>query len=308
MVPHEALSLASFIGNDIDRYVPYPYGLEMVGLAEALSGISVGDVVLGNMLYELTAFSHGKWIAGAKRPKMCTSIVSEAINGTIYHGRNLDYTFGTSELSNMTVIIDFQEGGKTVYTGTTFAGMVGLLTAQKPHQFTVTLNERDQGDWWMNALEALVAGTHGIAALHIRDAIASKQMDFESALLFLADKPLIAPCYIIIGGTKAREGVVITRDRIAALDLWRLDGERGRWYLVETNYDHWVPPPSDDDRRDPAIKAMNETTRAGLNPTSLFGVMSTPPVLNDGTTYTVIMSAAMPGLYNTWIRHTEDEN
>jgi N-acylethanolamine-hydrolysing acid amidase len=307
MVPPEVVSLASVIGNDVDRYMPFPYGLEMVGVAEAVSGVSVGDVVLGNMLYEVTAFSHSKWGAGGRgQPKMCTSIVAEAINGTIYHGRNLDYSF-TNVLSDMTVIIDFQEGGKTIYTGTTFAGMVGLLTAQKPHGFTITLDERDQGDWWMNALEAIVAGTHGIAALHIRDAVASKDMDFESAVIFLADKPLIAPSYLIIGGMKPREGVVITRDRTAALDMWRLNAEHGLWYLVETNYDHWVPPPSDDNRRDPAIKAMNETTRAGLSPTSLFKVMSTPPVLNSGTTYTVVMSAALPGLYNTWIRNIENE-
>ena len=305
MVPPEVVALASVVGNDIDRYMAYPYGLEMVGVAEAVSGVTVGDVVLGNMLYEVTAFSHGK--LGAGGAKMCTSIVAETTNGTIYHGRNLDYTFA-NVLSDMTVIIDFQQAGKTVYTGTTFAGMVGLLTAQKPHGYTITLDERDQGDWWMNALEAIAAGTHGIAALHIRDTVASKEMDFESAVIFLADKPLIAPCYIIMGGTKPQEGVVITRDRIAALDTWRLGAEHGRWYLVETNYDHWVPPPADDNRRDPAIKAMNATTRAGLNPTSLFKVMSTSPVLNNHTKYTVIMSAAAPELYNTWVRNAEIEN
>lgn len=302
MVPPEAVSLASVIGNDVDRYIPYPYGLEIVGVAESAGDtVSVGDVVLGNALYEVTAYSHlGR--SENTRVKMCTSIVAETVNGTIYHGRNLDYTFQDA-LRNLTVIIDFQQGGKTVYTGTTFAGMVGLLTAQKPHGYTITLDERDQGEWWMNALESLVTGTHGIATLHIRDAVADKAMDFESAVIFLADKPLIAPSYIIIGGTKPREGVVITRDRIAALDLWRLDAEHGRWFLVETNYDHWELPPKDDDRRDPAIKAMNKTTRAGLNATSLFKVMSTPPVLNNATTYTVVMSAAKPEIYNTWVRH-----
>ena len=300
MVPPEVVSLASVIGDDVDRYMPSPYGLEMVGVADAVgSGVTVGDVVLGNSLYEATAYSHSRQGGGVK---MCTSIVAETKNGTIYHGRNLDYSF-TDSLRSMTVIIDFQQGGKIVYTGTTFAGMVGLLTAQKPHEYTITLDERDQGDWWMNAFESLIAGTHGIASLHIRDAVANTAMDFESAVIFLADKPLIAPSYIIVGGTKPREGVVITRDRIAALDLWRLDSEHGRWFLVETNYDHWVPPPADDNRRDPAIKAMNATTRAGLNSTSLFKVMSTPPVLNSGTTYTVIMSAAKPEIYNSWVRH-----
>ena len=304
MIPPEAVSLASVIGNDMDRYMPYPYGLEMVGIAEAVSGtgVTAGDVVLGNILYEATAYSHAR---NAAAVKMCTSIVAETINGTIYHGRNLDYSLADS-LRNMTIIVDFQEAGETVYTGTTFAGMVGLLTAQKPYGFTVTLDERDQGEWWMNAVESMLAGTHGVASLHIRDAVADKSMDFESAVIFLADKPLIAPSYLIVGGTKPREGVVITRDRIAALDMWRLDSEHGRWFLVETNYDHWLPPPSDDNRRDPAIKAMNETTRAGLTPTSLFKVMSTPPVLNSGTAYTVIMSAGQPDLYNAWVRHVHN--
>ena len=301
MVPPEAVSLASIIGNDMGRYMPYPYSLEMIGVAEAVSGSGVtpGDVVLGNILYEATAYSHAK---GAHTAKMCTSIVAETENGTVYHGRNLDYSL-VGSLREMTIIVDFEQDGEVVYTGTTFAGMVGLLTAQKPHGYTVTLDERDQGDWWMNAVEAMIAGTHGVASFHIRDAVADKTMDFESAVIYLADKPLIAPCYLIIGGTKPREGVVITRDRVAALDMWRLNAERGRWFLVETNYDHWLPPPSDDNRRDPAIKAMNETTRAGLNPTSLFKVMSTPPVLNSGTAYTVVMSAAHPDLYNVWVRH-----
>ena len=304
MVPPEVVSLLSVLGDDVDRYMPYPYGLEMVGIAEALKGISTGDVVLGNTLYEVTAYGNQREKGGAK---MCTSIVAETINGTIYHGRNLDYSF-TDLLRDMTITVDFQQGGKTVYTGTTFAGMVGLMTGQKPHAYTITLDERDQGKWWMNAYESLIAGTHGIASLHIRDAIADKEMDFESAVIYLADKPLIAPCYIIIGGTRPREGVVITRDRTAALDLWRLDAEHSRWYVVETNYDHWQPPPADDDRRDPAIKAMNETTRAGLTPTSLFKVMSTPPVLNNRTAYTVVMSAGMPEIYSSWIRHVTNEN
>ena len=99
------------------------------------------------------------------------------------------------------------------------------------------------------------------------------------------------------------QGCVITRSRAKAIDVWEMKKTGHPWYILETNYDHWELPPKGDDRRDPAIKAMNETTRAGLNATSLFKVMSTPPVLNNATTYTVIMSAAKPEVYNTWVRH-----
>ena len=73
--------------------------------------------------------------------------------------------------------------------------------------------------------------------------------------------------------------------------------------MLETNYDHWDPPPSDDNRRDPAMRAMNETGAANVGVSGLFDVLSTAPVLNDGTTYTVVMSAAYPELYTTWIRN-----
>ena len=188
-----------------------------------------------------------------------------------------------------------------IFAGTTFVGMVGLMTGQRPHAYTITLDERDQGDWWMNALEALTAGTHGVAAFHIRDTLADTSLSFEDAIEKLGYEPLVAPCYLIVGGVGPEEGVVITRNRIAALDIWRLNSFEGRWFLVETNYDHWVAPPTSDDRRDPAIKAMNETGRADVSTQSLFHVLSTPPVLNDGTTYTVTMAASIPELYNSWI-------
>jgi N-acylethanolamine-hydrolysing acid amidase len=303
-LPSELASLVSTLGEDIDKYMPYPYGQEIVGISNALTNTTVSDALLGNILYELTAYNNQK-LSG--RVKMCTSIVAQTVNGTIYHGRNLDYNF-PDLLRDLTIIVDFQQGGQTVYSGTTFAGLIGLATAQKPHAYTISVNERNTGTWWMNVFEALIAGTHGITVLLVRDVVSNKEMDFESAVNSLANSHVIAPSYIIVGGAKPGEGVVITRDRTASKDLWRMNPESdnntssGSWYLVETNYDHWEPPPAGDDRRDPAIKAMDGTTRAGVNATSLFKVLSTPPVLNDGTTYTAVMSAAMPDIYNTWVR------
>ncbi len=297
MVPPGTVELVSLIGGDVEKYIPYPYNLEIVGITELIKGLTVGELILGNTLYEVTAFGHD----GKPEAKACTSIIAETLNGTIYHARNLDYNFGNI-LRGLTIVVNFQKGGKTVYSGTTFAGMVGLLTGQKPHGYTITLDERNQGDWWMNALEALLAGTHGVSAFLIRDTLADPDMTFDEAVRVLADKPLIAPSYLIIGGTTTRQGAVITRDRLAAVDLWMLDAFNGRWFLVETNYDHWVPPPPDDNRRDPAISAMNKLTRNELGWGGLYNVLSTPPVLNNGTMYTVIMSADLPSIYTTWIR------
>ena len=110
MVSPEVVMLASFIGENVEKYVPYPYSLEMVSVAIS-GGVTLGETLLGNMIYEVSAFNRSKLAR-----KACTSIVAEAVNGTMYHGRNLDYSF-TEILRNMTVIVDFQSGGKTVYTG-----------------------------------------------------------------------------------------------------------------------------------------------------------------------------------------------
>ena len=155
----------------------------------------------------------------------------------------------------------------------------------------------------MNVLVALTTGARGVAAFRIRDTLADTSLSFNDAIVKLAYEPLIAPCYLIVGGVGPTEGVVITRNRIAAPDIWRVDSFEGRWFLVETNYDHWIPPPTSDNRRDPAIKAMNETGRSHVSTASLFHVLSTPPVLNDGTTYTATMSASIPELYNVWIHY-----
>ena len=286
-------------GDFIEETFPRPYGAEMVGIANRL-GIAPAEVLVANLLYELTAYNPSQANAMA-----CTSIVAQAKNGTIYHGRNLDYGGGsilTAMLRNVTIIVDFKENGQTVYMGTTYAGYIGLITGQKGDKFTVSLDQRNHGSWWMNAFEGLVAGTHGVVPLLIRSTLADPYLTFEEAVETLSKSPVIAPCYIIVGGVGPNEGAVITRGRAEAHDIWRL-GTNHTWYLVETNYDHWGPPPPSDDRRHPAINQMNQMGQSNLSLSGLFSVLSTPPVLNAGTTYTTVMSAAIPGAYNAWVRH-----
>ena len=297
MVGPELVALASVTGDNAIQYIPYPYNLEIVGVALA-GDVTLGETLLGNLLYEATAYNSSRPLWG----KACTSIVAEADNGTVYHGRNLDYSIA-NYLRNMTITVDFQSSGKTLYTGTTFVGYVGVLTGQRPHAYTVSLDQRDKGEWWMNVLDALVGGTHAITGFLIRDTLGDASLSFSDAILRLAYQPLIAPCYLIVGGVKSNEGAVITRDRTGALDIWRLEAFKERWFLVETNYDHWGPPPPSDDRRDPAIKAVDETGRGNVSAPSLFHVLSLPPVLNNKTAFTVTMSASIPELYSAWIRY-----
>ncbi|XP_052811050.1 N-acylethanolamine-hydrolyzing acid amidase-like [Mya arenaria] len=284
-VPEELVPYIDLIATDLDAYIDQPYADEMRGIANVLN-VSLGEILLINVIYDLTAY--------------CTSIVSQDQAGMIWHSRNLDYSF-TDMLKNITIQVDYQRGGQTAYSSITYAGYVGILTGQRPNVFTVTVDERDQGIPLWNLIVALFDSDVVPVSFLVRDALDADKT-FENAVSRFAYTPTAADAYFILAGVNKDEGAVVTKGRLAADDIWRLNSTNNRWYLVETNYDHWKPPPQADDRRDPAIKAMNAMGRPNISVQNLFNVMSTPPVLNKGTTYTVVMSAAKPSLMQAWIR------
>ena len=205
-------------------------------------------------------------------------------------------------LRKLTVIVDFKENGETVYTGTTFAWYVGLISDQKPNSFTMATNERDTGDWWMNSLEAQVTGIDGAVLMLIRDTIADPEMDFKTAVEMTAHRRMIASTYIMFGGLEPNEAAVMTMDRASANSVWWL-GTNHTWYLVETNYDHWKAPLSGHNWRNAAINAMNNVGQDNISPETLLDILSVDKVLNKCTVHMSIMSASDPGLYNTLLRY-----
>nr|H0VCJ6.3 RecName: Full=N-acylethanolamine-hydrolyzing acid amidase; AltName: Full=Acylsphingosine deacylase NAAA; Contains: RecName: Full=N-acylethanolamine-hydrolyzing acid amidase subunit alpha; Contains: RecName: Full=N-acylethanolamine-hydrolyzing acid amidase subunit beta; Flags: Precursor [Cavia porcellus] len=270
---------------EMESFLPQPYTKEIRGISDFLN-LSLADGFIVNLAYEASAF--------------CTSVVAQDSRGHIYHGRNLDYPFGDL-LRKMTVDVQFLKNGQIAFTGTTFIGYVGLWTGQSPYKFTVSGDERDKGWWWENMIAALFQG-HSPVSWLIRTTL-SESEDFEASVYKLAKTPLIADVYYIVGGTAPGEGVVVTRNRGGPADIWPLDPLNGAWFRVETNYDHWKPVPKSDDRRTPAIKALNATGQANLSLEALFQVLSVVPVCNKITVYTTVMSAATPDKYMTRIRN-----
>ena len=271
------------------KQIRQPYRDELLGFAIAANR-TIGEVSVFNFFFDVVSHKYNR---------VCTSIVTEDLSGGILHGRNFDDVFQI--MREMVVVLEFKRNNKVLYTGTSFAGFIGLMTGQKPNKFTVSYDARFTGDWQLNDWRAAMVGTRGIIGFLIRDVFETAN-SFQQAVDMFSTGPLIAPCYFIVGGTQPAEGVVITRGRWNAVDLWWLKPGKGRWYLLETNYDHWTSPPPTDKRREVAEKAMNQTGRANINPVTLFKVLSTPPVLNKHTMHTTIMSAAQPWLYTTVVR------
>ncbi|XP_075400303.1 N-acylethanolamine-hydrolyzing acid amidase [Tenrec ecaudatus] len=288
-VPLWVYPLMRMAVEKLERTLQQPYLDEIRGLCKVLN-LSLDDCVLCNLAYESSAF--------------CTSIVAQDSRGHIFHGRNLDYDFGHM-LRNLTVDVQFIRNGQIAYTGTTFVGYVGLWTGQSPHRFTISGNERDKGWLWENVIAALFQ-KHSLVSWLIRSTL-SESETFEAAVFNLANTPLIANVYYIVGGMSPREGVVITRNRKGPEDIWPLEPLKGLWFLVETNYDHWKQVPKKDDRRLPAIKALNATGQADLSLETLFQILSIEPIKNNNTVYTTVMSAAYPDKYTTKIRFRKSD-
>ena len=97
--------MMTVLASSVAKEIPLEYLEELSGLAECINS-TLGELILLNMMYEMTAY-------GGSDNKACTSIVATLANGHIIHGRNLDY--GTPGLNHLVVALDFQKNGKTLY-------------------------------------------------------------------------------------------------------------------------------------------------------------------------------------------------
>jgi N-acylethanolamine-hydrolysing acid amidase len=283
-IPNEIVPWLNKIAAAISTMIPEPFRSELEGIADRLD-IDIGFVTMMNIGYDFSAY--------------CTSIVASDKDGQIWHGRNLDYN-GTSTLRNNTVHLNFQRNGQTLYSGVSFAGYIGLLTAAKPHAFSLTINERNKGSLIDNFLELLDPKVSWLG-FDIRKVL-DEAPTYSDAVDSISKLHMPGPVYIILGGLRQDEGAILTRSRRSTIDDWSIDNKNGRWYVLQTNYDRWEDVPWWDNRRIPGEKAMNATGQNGITKLTLFDVLSIPKVNNQYTVYTTIMSASDPGQMQTWVR------
>ena len=283
---------------------------EMRGVGDVLN-VTLADVLLVNLFFEITPF--------------CTSIVTQSSStGRVYHARNMDFGLGMPSLSenlrDIVVDVEFLRGGKPVFVTTTFAGYVGAATGMrlKPQGglFSVTANEREMTGTLpvpnifksvLNLINALMTTDAFPVTWAIREVLEDESFaSFDSAVSALSTRPFATQMYLTVGGTAAGQGVVLTRDHNKLLDTWRMNATSGGWYLVQTNYDHWLHMPPWDNRKKPAERALNEIGAAGVNTSDVLyrSVLSRDPVLNQLTVYSTTMSCG-EGKYDSYVRSCE---
>uniref|UniRef100_A0A7S3GIA7 N-acylethanolamine-hydrolyzing acid amidase n=1 Tax=Palpitomonas bilix TaxID=652834 RepID=A0A7S3GIA7_9EUKA len=299
-LPKAAIPVVDVLVDAIDTVLG-ERGKEMKGYAKC-TGLDLGTLVALNYAYELRRL--GPAAPNTTTPGdyhgMCTSIVAQQEDGTMVHGRNMDWNLDNA-MRPYTILVDFYDGDKHLFQGITFVGFIGLITAYKPGQFSMSMDAREEGGAIAgDFLQMIFKG--GVETSYAGRVIMQEATDYESARTLASTISLAAPIYIIMAGSQPGEGCVVTRDRDAPVDVWDLSAT-GSWYLIETNYDHWQPAPAGDDRRDYGIKHMDAVGQDKISIDTLFDVMSMYPTMNNNTEYTTVFAPAK-SYFAGYVRYT----
>jgi len=290
---------ALFHNESHSGWLPREHWEEIASIVR-LTKLPVGVLVALNGLYDVTASKQSSHHA-------CTSIVAQGLDGSIVAGRNLDYNIHEA-MKNITIVVDWQREGTTIFTSVMYVGTIGFNTVQRTGAWSLTHDERDQGSIGLNWFDVFVR--HRVLTFSRIRLIAQEATTYDAAVQAVKGAALSAASYFVLAGVRSGEGVLLTRGRdVGDVDVLKLQPSAGRWYLLETNYDHWKPPPdsptSGDDRRDPGEAALARMGQKNVSADGLLTVLSDQTcnrsrgernILNAHTVYTAVMLPAQRGL------------
>jgi hypothetical protein len=273
-IPQVYIDVAEIIASRLDNHIPQPYHDELYSIAHAIS-MPLADIVLINLVYELRTY--------------CTSLLVRTLNGTILHGRNLDFNLNTDLLRRLTFHGKFFRQSKPTfeYQSIHFAGSIGLLTSSRQNYFSLSINQRITNDkhWWMNGLMFFLHLHTMPLFILTRFIFDNPFMSYKDMKYILENRYLIAPVYFILTDGRS-SGMIITRNRLNSINPIELNST-----LVQTNYDHWIDDPFNDPRRTTAENILQTFNSTEITINNIFDiVLSVIPVLNRITIYTAIMN------------------
>jgi hypothetical protein len=270
------------------------YAAELRGIANAVKhpNVTVESLKAMNMLYEMQS------------PTYCAGVLWAQADGTVVHGRNMDYAFHFKmpdghvlNWPDITFEATFMKGGKPLLKQVQWPGAIGLATAMRLGGWSFQQNTRTSANDWHENLAAAKQGglLFGLAARRVMETTP----DFKTAVNKIYATKFMAPMYFIISGTGPFEGVVLTVDRLGqhlpntpAIQTVA----KGAWHLVQTNDD--LLGQAADQRRPLANSLLRITGQTEATTDNMMQFMHTTYLFNKLTVYSTVMVPAT-GFFKT---------
>jgi N-acylethanolamine-hydrolysing acid amidase len=234
----------------------------------------------------------------AKLPKAfrraCTGILSlpEDPNATIVHGRNLDES--PHSMRNLTLDITVKRNGTYQYSIFDYTWVTtGFYTGSRKcdrNGLTLEENWRDYDNPSYEVLMGRIQSKGFVpVALMFRE-VMEQSLSFDQAISYITTVNLGSPAYVIMSGSQ-RQGAILTLFWNASHNVQEhLDDSSHVTFKVQTNYDRWLPDPTDDPRRTVAEKALTAVGRHRSGTEwGVWMALSTYPVHDVQTLFTVLM-------------------
>merc|ERR1712146_628393 len=187
--------------------------------------------------------------------------------------------------------LHYQKGGKTLFNTTSYVGYAGVFEGMKAGAFSVSINTRFDLTFYTALIDWITGVNRNgtFASFLVRDAL-TNNVTFDDAVKVLNSTKIMGPGYIAVAGTKAGEGTIMSRSAWQSIRPWNLADElaKGKNYMVQTNWDHWLPDPFFDRRRVPCEKCMDglDLKESSLDFKHLHAVTSAKPTRNKMTCHT----------------------
>lgn len=232
-------------------------------------------VVLAQLIYEMCA--------------CCTSAVFQ-YNGNATHYRTMDW--GMDFLRDLTVELDFQRKGKTVFLAVSWVGYIGIMTGMLPEKYSIALNFRTSNcNILGNVRRALtMSWPVGYLFRHVLESEYSCDMAVDT----FKTAYLVSPCYITICSVDIAKSCVIVRDPNDLITVRPFNSA-----CIQANVDDIdTVTPADNILYSRERCRMAQTIITNIIPKchkldDIFKAFDKNPITNDLTIYRVIM---IPGL------------
>lgn len=275
-----------FIDN-VDKFaISNPEAYQAMSALANITSLPLWQTLLVNAVVDITSF--------------CTSVVGVMTDGTVIHGRNLDFDFPTV-LQPLVYRAYISRKGVIVGEGACIAGYIGFYTAIRYGSFSISYNVRMYPHTNTSEITANILREWEPGVVPAAQAIERALLDnntFHDASTYLQEQPLNTPCYLILAGVAgvkgANEGVVITRDPYGVNATHSLDVENGVWYVAQGNLDWWL---TNDTRYQSTVTYLEALGRDQLNMETLVtDVLNKTGVVQLMTIFTASMSASKQAL------------